>query len=52
MDRKSILKRFEEELQESHDAYLRGDYIPFEQFNWNKQLLVREPRAQYTPSET
>ena len=52
MDRKSILKRFEDELRESHENYLQGNYIPFEKFKWDKHLVVREPRAKYRQDET
>jgi len=47
MDRQSILKRFEEELQESHQNFLEGKGIPWEQLNWDMPMHIAESRTEY-----
>jgi len=47
MDRKSLLKKFEEELRESHQNYLDGKGIPWKEFDWGLPPYVAEPRGEY-----
>jgi len=47
MDRKSILKKFEDELRESHQNYLEGKCIPWEEFDWGLPLHIAEPKSEY-----
>jgi len=47
MDRKSILKKFEAELRESHQNYLDGKCIPLEEFDWGLPPHIAEPRSEY-----
>jgi len=47
MDRKSILKRFIEELEESHQNYLDGKCKPIEELDWSIPWHIAEPRSEY-----
>ena len=47
MDRKSILKRFEAELRESHQNYLEGKGIPLEEFDWGLPPHIAESKTEY-----
>jgi len=47
MDRKSILKKFEDELRESHQNYLDGKGIPWKEFDWGLPMRIAETRAEY-----
>lgn len=42
MDRKSILRKFEDELRQAHQNFLDGKGIPLEKFDWGESLIVRE----------
>jgi len=39
MDRKSILKKFEDELRQARKNFREGKGIPLEKFDWAKSLL-------------
>jgi len=47
MDRKAILKRFEEELRESHQNFLEGKCIPLEEFDWGLPLYIEKATNEY-----
>jgi len=47
MDRQSILRKFEEELRESHQNFLEGKGIPWEELDWGMPTHVAESRAEY-----
>ena len=42
MTRNTILKKFKEELRESHQDYLDGKCLPWEQFDWGMPFRVAE----------
>ena len=47
MDKKSLLNRFKEELRESHQNYLKGKTIPWEDFDWGKALTIKDSHSEY-----
>ena len=47
MDRKAILKKFEDELRESHKNFLEGKCIPLEEFDWGLPAHIAESRTEY-----
>jgi len=47
MDRKAILKKFEDELRQARKNFQEGKCIPLEEFDWGLPFQVSESRAEY-----
>ena len=47
MDRQAILKKFEDELRESHQNFLEGKCIPIEEFDWEHPFHVAVSENEY-----
>ena len=47
MNRKTLLKRFEDELRETRKNYEEGKLIPLEEFDWGLPMHIAEPREKY-----
>ena len=52
MDREAILKKFEEELRESHQNFLDGKGIPLEEFDWGLPLHISELKTEHLTNDT
>ena len=42
MTKNAILKKFKEELKESHQNFLDGKCKPWENFDWGKPMRIAE----------
>ena len=47
MDKKTILKKFEDELRQARKNFQEGKCIPLEEFDWGLPLHIAESRAKY-----
>ena len=49
MDKQSILKKLKEELEESHQNYLDGKGIPWEDLDWGmpRAMTIAESGTEY-----
>jgi len=47
MNRQAILRKFEEELRESHQNFQEGKGIPWEELDWGMPMYVAESKSEY-----
>ena len=47
MDKRAILRKFEDELRETRKNYEEGKLITLEKFDWGISMRIEESKAEY-----